>query len=161
MNAARKTKASKAPAMSKDTEEQPAHESEAEVPAKTPPVTKFEGEQDQKEEKEKEETADDFMAEMIPIVRAWIRRLMNDSKKPPDNDMTMRSREAAASSTLVKTLQDLDAMARAREKRGKKNSTLDERQLMERFIRRMDEILSRGKPPSAYKPRDERKPDGG
>lgn len=157
---ARKTKAREAPDLSKDMQEDRADEAEAEMPPENPPVIESEEEQEDREEKE-EETADDFLGEMIPIVGAWMRRLMNDSKKPPANDMMTRSREAAASSTIVKTLQDLDALARAREKRGKKNSTLDERQLMEKFIRRLDELLSRGMPPSAFKPSAPRKPDGG
>jgi len=151
--AVRKTKAGEPPAVANDTEEAPVAKADAGVAmddAASKDVIDFE-----------KETADDFLAEMIPIIRAWMRRLMTESKTPPSTtDGMTRSREAAASSTLVKTLQDLDALSRNREKRGKMNSTLDERQLMERFIRRMDELLSGGKPPSAYKPSADRKPDG-
>lgn len=103
------------------------------------------------------EDADHFLSEMIPLFRAWIHKQVKDNQEATsdDDDHTQRKSEAATSSSLLKTLENLDKLARSREKRGKKASMLDERQLMERFIRRMDQLLADGTKASvARKPLD-------
>ena len=88
--------------------------------------------------------ADGYLDEAIPLVRGMLLRQMKEHQKKSEGptEAVKRSRESATSSNLVRTLERLDALARSREKRGKKAPTVDEKELRERFIRRMDQLLA-------------------
>ncbi len=88
--------------------------------------------------------AESFLDHAIPMLRQVIVRQMKANKKAPQhaNDATTRGRDSTALSGLVRTLEKLNALDTAREKKGKKGKAKDDAGLKEEFVRRLDQLLT-------------------
>jgi len=91
--------------------------------------------------------AGEFLDQAIPLLRQVILRQMKANKTAPQSigAATERARDSSTLSSLVRTLERLDALDRSREKKGKKGKTPSDAELKERFVSRLDQLLAAGR----------------
>jgi hypothetical protein len=91
--------------------------------------------------------SNEFLDRAIPLLRQAILRQMKTNKTAPRSiaSATKRVRDSGTLSSLVRTLEKLNALDQSREKKGKKGKPQNDAELKEHFVRRLDQLLAAGR----------------